>query len=325
MRGGSIYHIKSLEDVVYLDGKALGVPKNDMTVVPPYMLFQRGMVEGYKLKGLRDALKAVREKRGDVDVEIGMTRRMLLFADDEILEFEHEVEMDAVKVRLIGDETVAVAKLLDDQEGDLLVRESLLPSSQMRLVYEGGISFGLDYVAPYTVRRNSLGRRKLGDVDMAVDYLQHLYFVLALKEGQEKKQGGLGAIVMEETFLYLREIDRPFCYQVVLRVDGQEYEQDVYINSDTRGRTYQNCMTMRCVLPDEVDAKMCDVILRPAAKYAYKTAHLAEILGHEIIYEDVDLMFITDEEIERAKKGVVDLRERAYLHTMESMDEEMEE
>ncbi|QQE13177.1 hypothetical protein JD969_06865 [Planctomycetota bacterium] len=295
------------------DGEVL---KEEEVEMKRGLMLMSKLTSSQPLIAYRDELAAVRGEEEEREVELGMKVEVELFSNVKTLAFKYELVSDGVKVKL-GRET-PVAKLVMDSEGARQVRENLVPSSQMRLMYKGSLSFGEPYVAGYTVRDGQLGNKKVLKSWSGASYAHHFYFVVAMNQGQLGK-GDLRDLAMmgvDESFVGLGKINWPMCYQVVIKVGEEAYAQDIYVTSDGKGRL-PAMMLGRYVLPHGVSAKQCDLILRPAPEYAQKVG-MKEILGNEIVYEDVNVLMVSDDDIALVRENdVVDLKERAKKHLVE--------
>ncbi|QQE12052.1 hypothetical protein JD969_00835 [Planctomycetota bacterium] len=128
-----------------------------------------------------------------------------------------------------------------------------------------------------------------GSVKAANKYLLNAVMITSQKEA-ERYQSRDDAANWYTTFVNLGDVNWSMCYQIILRVGNTEYPQDQYLiwdaGSSTLG-TLHNWRTSGLVLPPHVTEIQGDIILRPAPETANSKNHMKQIMGDEIVYEDV--------------------------------------
>ena len=302
---------------VVVDGEAICLDVRGSTGGSIYRLGS-GTMPFRRVKG---DLRAYLKEHGEKEVTVGLGYEVEMFSDMSGLKFVREVVIDGGQMKLVKERPGA--KLVKDDVVREEMQRLVRPCSQMRFKLNSS-RHGSVNLAPYTM----VGLEKYqghylaeSSIQKGWGYEHHVGFVMACTEEQAKKYDGWDEYDGDETFVMLNhvQLERGFCYRVTLRVDGKEYEQEGYISDDgeERRRYHRAYGSRRYILPSGVKAKKCDVILRPMPFYAYEHEHLEEICGDELVFEDVNLLMVTDEELEQGKKGWVELRERAKAHLVE--------
>ncbi|QQE13176.1 hypothetical protein JD969_06860 [Planctomycetota bacterium] len=118
----------------------------------------------------------------------------------------------------------------------------------------------------------------------------------------------------------LEEQEEQVCYQVVLRVGEEEYEQDEYVILSSelwQGRDSFVLASEGLVLPQDLEVEEVDLILRPAPKYAMQKMHMEYIAGNEIVYEGLHVLRLKQEDLDRETLGLVELGPRILKQLVE--------
>ena len=259
-------------------------------------------------------LKRYFEKYGEGDVEIEVGYQANVFKGIQGLEREREVRYGPITVRLVDVELKA--KALQDEDKATFVKENMKPTSQMRFRLGTSSQSGRVMYAPYTTKQQLEDKlaayQAQHELAKGRAYEHHVDFVLACSENLKERYGQWE--MYDDLFVWLKKRRGiPMCYQIILRIDGEEYEQDAYVqyHGSTSTQTGRTTDGRRYVLPNGVQSNVCDVILRPDAAKAYSYYYMNEILADEIVYENVNLILVSDEEMKRAKNEWVVLRDRA--------------
>ncbi|QQE13175.1 hypothetical protein JD969_06855 [Planctomycetota bacterium] len=273
--------------------------------------------EGELMRQFRDGIKDVAARSKGEEMQMNLLVEVELDLGGQTQVINHVVLIDGNKVEFV--EEKPVAELVDDEEKAVKVRKQLKCVSAMKIRMDKRVG-DTEYYAPYAhsgdkfvmTRRQTESGWWLTD---GKDYEWHADFVLARNS---TKLADVWKNCEHVTFRIERRVESDWCYRVFLRVDGQEYDQYSYVTHH-QGRVGQELKWRMngYRLPSGVEAKKCDVVLRPAPKWAYSYEHMEKILGEEIVFEDVNLLMVSDEELDAAIGRWVDLRDRAKKHLVE--------
>ncbi|QQE10049.1 hypothetical protein JD969_11030 [Planctomycetota bacterium] len=257
------------------------------------------------LPGLERLGSEIEKAMGDEkEGELGVRMRVKMFAGVKGMEFEHDILVEGGRFELVDE--LPRAKLVRDEKKYEEVRTRLWPSSTMQLNAYNANGQN-QYFAPYTMKgiawepNQWLGRRFWeGEYYRENrDHENHLNFLMVYEEqvGVERPE-----CVSDWGFVTLNgELDGPMCYRVVLRVDDVEYEQDEWVVVKEHGR-FGGSFMRKLFLPAEVEAEKADVILRPDEVRAMNREYMDEILAGELVYENVNLIRISVDEVKRLKE-----------------------
>ncbi|QQE10047.1 hypothetical protein JD969_11020 [Planctomycetota bacterium] len=319
-RGGRSYSWMGFIKRVYLDDYVLINRGRDGYSGD---MMQRGFhVGGNLFEGSGKRLNEIREEAGKDEFRLVIDFEVEVFSGGGNMSFKHVVKRDMGELLLVDEEPRA--RLLKDEEKLKRVQRMIRPSGQTRFhtLYVGGP--GGRYYEPFTLKGEWFEpERYLSAEEFENEvnrngriFERHINFAVVFDIDSRAAKYRLPSL---ELFSGYEFVEGPMMYEVILRINGKEYEQGMYVGEKRlKARGEQGWRGNGLWLPRglmRVKGNVGDVILRPAAGYAYRHEHLEEILDGEIVFENVKLLRLDYGEVVQARtqgrSGWIDLRDRA--------------
>ncbi|QQE10533.1 hypothetical protein JD969_13600 [Planctomycetota bacterium] len=323
---------------VRIDGKEAGTALNWMSAGGA------GGGAHYRIQMQKDKnISEIFEEHGYGEHEITFDFDITVTPHKSVLGFNTKFTSGPYKIQFVKNN--AKAKLLTDETKRAHLQNSLRPVSSMKLTDLIMQESPRAPLAPQTIRHQPVheldqwhGNRYNDQYSIKKN---EQYFVNFVVTGDTNERNNYWNSPDNFAIISLSEnLDGPFCYQIILRLNGIEYPQDKYIRKLKNGhdilRVIKRSFSDYCEdnawrhpnrqpgtgrwvwknrdlfrLPPEAQGTRGEVILRPAPEYAMTYMHMPEILDGELIIENVYFIRLSNEQIKNADEKKIDLTKQA--------------
>ncbi|QQE10051.1 hypothetical protein JD969_11040 [Planctomycetota bacterium] len=303
-----------------VDGEVIGVLEGlELSRSPMRPDYCHVKLEGWEQT--HDELKDIYLRRGEeANHELEVRLSVKMFDGEQGLDFEDEVVLRSGEFRLL--DGVVGSKLVKDEGKRDAVKREVMPCSLGAVETSGQFINNSEYiVTPYTkhLMDQVEGRAFVEPDNTTWDGSRSRFETINAHVVYVWEQETKETQLYFSQFIGFKGVGMPFCYKPIIRIDGEEYEQSGRVTGEGSIHTYEwvrkeyakNAAVvwkdepMR--LPREVMAKhgmrgmRADLILRADPVYAYNAEHMDEIVGGDVVYEDVLLLFVREQEMRDAK------------------------